>query len=135
MPPLPPPPPRARAQVEISPKDYRAWYGLGQTYEILAMPYYALFYYRKATTLRPYDARMWCAMAGCYKQLDRKQARRKWVQPWGWLGELGGERKKGYRLISTMCGLPRSAPTTPACGVRWPGATSSSIGSRRGTTE
>ena len=36
-------------------------YGLGQTYEILAMPYYALFYYRKATALRPYDSRMWCA--------------------------------------------------------------------------
>ena len=63
------------AQVEINPKDYRAWYGLGQTYEILAMPFYALFYYRKATTLRPYDARMWCAMAGCYKQLERKQVR------------------------------------------------------------
>ena len=38
------------------------------------MPYYALFYYRKATALRPYDARMWCAMAGCYKLLNRKQA-------------------------------------------------------------
>ena len=47
-------------------------YGLGQTYEILAMPYYALFYYRKATALRPYDSRMWCAMAGCYKLLNRK---------------------------------------------------------------
>lgn len=48
-------------------------YGLGQTYEILQMPFYALFYYRKATALRPYDARMWCAMAGCYKLLNRKQ--------------------------------------------------------------
>ena len=36
------------------------------------MPYYALFYYRKATALRPYDSRMWCAMAGCYKQLVKK---------------------------------------------------------------
>ena len=36
------------------------------------MPYYALFYYRKATALRPYDSRMWCAMAGCYKQLGKK---------------------------------------------------------------
>jgi anaphase-promoting complex subunit 8 len=61
-----------RHAVDISPKDYRAWYGLGQTYEILAMPYYALFYYRKATALRPYDSRMWCAMAGCYKQLGKK---------------------------------------------------------------
>ena len=47
-------------------------YGLGQTYEILTMYFYALFYYRKATALRPYDARMWCAMAGCYKLLQRK---------------------------------------------------------------
>ena len=47
-------------------------YGLGQTYEILTMYYYALFYYRKATSLRPYDARMWCAMAGCYKLLNRR---------------------------------------------------------------
>ena len=80
-----------RHAVDINAKDYRAWYGLGQTYEILAMPYYALFYYRKvrararararampyyalfyyrkATALRPYDSRMWCAMAGCYKQV------------------------------------------------------------------
>ena len=35
------------------------------------MYYYALYYYRKATALRPYDARMWCAMAGCYKHLGR----------------------------------------------------------------
>ena len=61
-----------RHAVDISPKDYRAWYGLGQTYEILAMPYYALFYYRKATALRPYDSRMWCAMAGCYARLHRR---------------------------------------------------------------
>ena len=61
-----------RHAVDINPKDYRAWYGLGQTYEILTMYFYALFYYRKATALRPYDARMWCAMAGCYKLLNRK---------------------------------------------------------------
>ena len=51
----------------------RGRYGLGQTYEILQMPYYALFYYRKSTALRPYDARMWCAMAGCYEQLGRAE--------------------------------------------------------------
>ena len=33
----------------------------------------SLCFYRKATALRPYDARMWCAMAGCYKQLARTQ--------------------------------------------------------------
>eukprot|EP00850_Spirogloea_muscicola_P002061 SM000008S22150 [mRNA] locus=s8:2373:4612:- [translate_table: standard] len=35
-----------RHAVDINPLDYRAWYGLGQTYEILAMPFYALYYYR-----------------------------------------------------------------------------------------
>ncbi|CAN0519174.1 unnamed protein product, partial [Laminaria digitata] len=39
-------------QSEINPKDYRAWYGLGQTYEILQMHFYAIYYYRRATALR-----------------------------------------------------------------------------------
>ena len=34
---------------------------------------YALYYYRKAAALRPYDARMWCAMGSCYLSLDRRQ--------------------------------------------------------------
>lgn len=33
-------------------RSYRAWYGLGQTYEILKMPFYSLYYYRKAHQLR-----------------------------------------------------------------------------------
>jgi len=48
--------------VDINPRDYRAWYGLGQTYELLQMYLYAIYYYRKAATLRPFDARMWCAL-------------------------------------------------------------------------
>jgi tetratricopeptide (TPR) repeat protein len=55
--------------VEIDPRDYRAWYGLGQTYEILQLPYYALYYFRKAARLRPYDPRMWCAMGTCFEIL------------------------------------------------------------------
>lgn len=52
---LPPPPPKHtqtlhtdayRNAVALSPRDYRAWYGLGQTYELLCMPHYALHYYR-----------------------------------------------------------------------------------------
>ena len=35
-----------RTAVDVDPRDYRAWYGLGQAYELLAMPHYALFYYR-----------------------------------------------------------------------------------------
>ena len=37
------------------------------------MFFYALYYFRKATTLRPYDSRMWCALANCYQNLDKKQ--------------------------------------------------------------
>ena len=51
--------------------DYRAWYGLGQTYEMMRMPFYALYYYRKTTVLRPYDSRMWCALGSCYSEMDR----------------------------------------------------------------
>ena len=36
-----------RRGVDVNCRDYRAWYGLGQTYELLAMYFYALFYYRK----------------------------------------------------------------------------------------
>lgn len=61
-----------RTAVNINQRDYRAWYGLGQTYELLNLHFYALFYYKRAMSLRPEDARMWCAMAQCYDFMDRK---------------------------------------------------------------
>ncbi len=36
-----------RRAVDVSPRDYRAWYGLGQTYELMKMPYFALYYFRR----------------------------------------------------------------------------------------
>ena len=42
-----------RRAVDLNPRDYRAWYGLGQTYELLHMPFYALHYFRRATQARP----------------------------------------------------------------------------------
>ena len=60
-----------RNAVDVNSRDYRAWYGLGQTYEILGKHAYSLFYYRKACVIRPYDSRMWCALAGCYEKLQR----------------------------------------------------------------
>ncbi len=39
--------------MDLNPRDYRAWYGLGQTYELLHMPFYALHYFRRATQARP----------------------------------------------------------------------------------
>lgn len=49
--------------------DYRAWYGLGQTYEMLHLYQYAHYYYRKAAYLRPSDARMWGAVGNCLLKL------------------------------------------------------------------
>lgn len=40
------------SNTDVNPRDYRAWYGLGQTYELLDMPQYAIQYYNKATALR-----------------------------------------------------------------------------------
>lgn len=37
---------------DVNRKDYRAWYGLGQAYELLSMHRYALYYYQHATALR-----------------------------------------------------------------------------------
>lgn len=48
--------------------DYRAWYGLGEAYELLSMYQYALYYYKKACLVRPYDSRMWSALAVCYEK-------------------------------------------------------------------
>lgn len=58
---------------EINPRDYRAWYGLGQTYEILKMPNYCLHYYKKAQHLRPNDSRMVIALGEAYEKLDKTE--------------------------------------------------------------
>ena len=47
-----PPAEAYRRAVDLNPRDYRAWYGLGQTYELLHMPFYALHYFRRATQAR-----------------------------------------------------------------------------------
>lgn len=41
-----------RHAIEVNKRDYRAWYGLGQTYEILKLHFYCLYYYRRAHQLR-----------------------------------------------------------------------------------
>ena len=72
------------------------------------MPYYALFYYRKATGLRPYDSRMWCAMAGCYKGLQRmKEA----IQCYQVAAALGDPRAGDRRLV--QIGLSLRQEKTP----------------------
>lgn len=52
-------------------RDFRAWYGLGQAYEILKMPLYSLYYYRMAQSLKPDDSRMLVALGDAYDKLER----------------------------------------------------------------
>lgn len=59
-----------RTAVDIDTKDFRAWYGLGQTYEIHEMLGYALHYFQMAAQARPHDARMWNALAHCHQKLQ-----------------------------------------------------------------
>lgn len=40
------------APTEIDARDHRAWYGMGQAYELLHMYNYAVHYYSKACALR-----------------------------------------------------------------------------------
>lgn len=61
-----------RNAIDTCSSDYRAWYGLGQTYEMLHLYQYALYYYRKASSLRPTDSRMWCAVGNCLLKLGMK---------------------------------------------------------------
>ena len=46
------PPYESFHHLDVNRKDYRAWYGLGQAYELLNMHQYALYYYQHATALR-----------------------------------------------------------------------------------
>lgn len=60
-------------RIEVNRRDYRAWYGLGQTYEILKMPFYAIYYYKQAQLLRPHDSRMVLALGEAYEKQDKIQ--------------------------------------------------------------
>ena len=60
-----------RRAVDVNRRDYRAWYGLGQTYEVLEMHAYALWYYKRAAGLRPWDGKMWMAVGSCLQKMGR----------------------------------------------------------------
>lgn len=62
-----------RRAVDINRRDPRAWYGLGQTYEMLEMHAYALWYFKRAAGLRPWDGKMWAAVGSCLQKMDRNQ--------------------------------------------------------------
>lgn len=56
---------------EVNKREYRAWYGLGQTYEILKMSSYALYYYKIAQELQPYDSRMLIALGDTFEKVEQ----------------------------------------------------------------
>lgn len=56
---------------EINRIDYKAWYGLGQIYELVKLPNYALFYFAHARKLRPKDSRMLLALGDMFERTDR----------------------------------------------------------------
>jgi len=60
-----------RSAIKCNKRDYRAWYGLGQTYEILKMPAYCLYYYSMAHFLKPNDTRLIIAIGQTYEKLCR----------------------------------------------------------------
>ncbi|KAI8924590.1 hypothetical protein BC831DRAFT_402213, partial [Entophlyctis helioformis] len=43
----------------INPRDYRAWFGLAQAYDLLNLQHFSLMYSQRALSLRPYDGRIW----------------------------------------------------------------------------
>jgi anaphase-promoting complex subunit 8 len=56
---------------EVNWLDYRAWYGLGQTYEILKMPQFSQYHYKRAQALRPNDSRMLIALGEANEKVDK----------------------------------------------------------------
>ena len=90
------------------PKDYRAWYGLGQTYEILKLPMYSFFYYKKAQQLRPNDSRMLVALADTYETLNKNEQALKCYWKSHSIGDL-----EGTALI-------KMAKYVNCLGLKWP---------------
>jgi anaphase-promoting complex subunit 8 len=62
-----------RRAVDVNRKDYRAWHGLGLTYEMLEMHSYALFYHQRAAALRPFDAKTWQAVGACFARIGKTE--------------------------------------------------------------
>lgn len=76
--------------IEVNRHDYRAWNGLGQTYDILKMPGYSLYYYKQAHRLRPNDSRLLTALGEAYEKLDRPRCAAKCYERARQLGDVEG---------------------------------------------
>lgn len=74
----------------MNPKDYRAWYGIGQTYEILKLYSYSLYYYKQVYLMRPNDSRFIVALADVYVKLEKwDEARRCYIKAYS-VGDCEG---------------------------------------------
>ncbi|KAI6243993.1 hypothetical protein M3Y99_00067700 [Aphelenchoides fujianensis] len=60
-----------RRATSVDSRSFRAWYGLGQLYEILKLPAYALYYYQQAVRCKPTDSRMLIATGVVLAKLQR----------------------------------------------------------------
>ena len=84
-----------RQAIEVNRRDYRAWYGLGQTYELLKMHHYCLYYFKQAQELRPSDSRMLVALGESYEKLDKLQDAKKCF----WKAYCVGDIEGGIALL------------------------------------
>lgn len=62
-----------RTAVDIDNKDFRAWYGLGQAYELNQLYSYAAYYYFSAASAKPHDSRMWAALSNCFDKMGKPE--------------------------------------------------------------
>ena len=62
-----------RTAVDIDKKDFRAWYGLGQAYELNSLYSYSTYYFYQACCAKPTDSRMWAALSNCLEKLGKPE--------------------------------------------------------------
>ncbi len=94
--------------MDVSPRDYRAWYGLGQTYELVNMPYYALYYFRR-----------WVEGQSCgmYRQVGCVRRCTEWRTNAQLKDAVGGV-VAAKCMLSRSIALPRRLPWHASTSVR-----------------
>lgn len=60
-----------RRAIDLNPRDYRPWHGLGKVYELLDSHTFATHYYLKAAGIAPFTGTIWQSLAMTYGKLDR----------------------------------------------------------------
>eukprot|EP01088_Endostelium_zonatum_P001540 TRINITY_DN1183_c4_g1_i1.p1 TRINITY_DN1183_c4_g1~~TRINITY_DN1183_c4_g1_i1.p1 ORF type:complete len:222 (-),score=96.94 TRINITY_DN1183_c4_g1_i1:29-694(-) len=89
-----------RKAVEVNNKDYRAWYALGQTFEILKMSGKAVYYYQNAARWRKEDSRMWSALGECYGTIPGREMDA--IKAWKFARSMGDKEKIACGKIAEL---------------------------------